>query len=199
MNEAYDSRRQVGTVRVLGEDIHAPGVDLIALRRRVGLVFQEPNPFPKSIYDNVAFGCTVAGFRSKLEIDDRVEDALRRVGLWPEVKDDLTRSGLALSGGQRQRLCIARALAIEPEILLMDEPCSSLDPVAASRIEEMIHQLKDACTVVIVTHNMQQAGRVSDRTAFLFQGRLVEYDDTEKIFLNPERRETEAYLAGRFG
>jgi phosphate transport system ATP-binding protein len=174
-------------------------VDVVDLRRRVGMVFQKSNPFPKSIYDNVAYGLRIAGVTRRSLIDEAVEKSLRSAALWDEVKDRLHVSGYGLSGGQQQRLCIARALAVEPEVVLMDEPCSALDPIATAKIEELIRQLKASYTIVIVTHNMQQAGRCSDRTAFFYLGNLVEVDDTVKIFSNPGQRQTEEYITGRFG
>jgi phosphate transport system ATP-binding protein len=172
---------------------------VIELRKSVGMVFQKSNPFPKSIYENVAYGLRVAGIRSKSLIDETVERALRGSALWSEVNDRLHESALALSGGQQQRLCIARAIAVEPEVILMDEPCSALDPVATAKIEELIHKLKREYTIVIVTHNMQQAARVSDRTAFFYLGELIEVDSTQTIFMNPKNPQTEAYISGRFG
>jgi phosphate transport system ATP-binding protein len=180
-----------------GSDLYAPGVDPVEVRRRIGMVFQKPNPFPKSIYDNVAFGPRINGFTGPL--DDLVERSLVQAALWEEVKDRLRESALALSGGQQQRLCIARALAVEPEVLLMDEPASALDPIATQKIEDLIYELKKDFTVVIVTHNMQQAARVSDRTAFLYMGELIEYGDTDRFFTNPREERTEAYITGRFG
>ena len=194
--------RAEGSVRYHGRDLYAPEVDPVEVRRRIGMVFQKPNPFPKSIYENVAFGARVNGFRGPL--DDLVEESLRRAALWDEVKDKLRQSALALSGGQQQRLCIARALAIEPEVLLMDEPCSALDPVATYRIEELMRDLRERYTIVVVTHNMQQASRVSDYTALMLAGedrvgRLVEHGFTSDIFTNPRDRRTEDYISGRFG
>ncbi len=191
--------RVEGDVRLDGKSILGRDVDLVDLRRRVGMVFQKPNPFPKSIYDNVAFGPRLHGLARKSELDRVVETALTRAALWKEVKDRLHSSALELSGGQQQRLCIARVLAVDPEIVLMDEPCSALDPTGTARIEETIEELKGTYTIVIVTHNMQQAARVSDRTAFLLEGKLIEYDETEKIFTNPSVSVTEDYITGRFG
>jgi len=188
-----------GSIRIEGVDINAPGVDVVDLRRRVGMVFQKSNPFPKSIYDNVAYGLRIAGITKRTLIDEAVEKSLRSAALWDEVKDRLHVSGYGLSGGQQQRLCIARALAVEPEIVLMDEPCSALDPIATAKVEELIRQLKEQYTIVIVTHNMQQAGRCSDHTAFFYLGRLIEVDGTAKIFSNPAQRQTEEYITGRFG
>jgi phosphate transport system ATP-binding protein len=188
-----------GEVLIDDTSVLGPGVDLVDLRRRVGMVFQKPNPFPKSIYDNVAFGPRLHGLKRKSQLDEIVERSLVQAALWKEVKDRLGASALALSGGQQQRLCIARVLAVDPEIVLMDEPCSALDPTGTARIEETIEELKDQYTIVIVTHNMQQAARVSQRTAFLLEGRLVEYDETEKIFTNPSVSTTEDYITGRFG
>jgi len=198
MNDLIPGVRMEGRVLFHGQDIYAKGVDPVEVRRRIGMVFQKPNPFPKSVFENVAFGLRVNGFRGRLE--ERVEWALRRAALWDEVKGVLHRkSGLDLSGGQQQRLCIARALAVEPEVLLMDEPCSALDPIATAKIEDLIDELKSDYTVVIVTHNMQQAARVSDYTAFFYLGRLIEFGPTERIFENPSRKETEDYITGRFG
>jgi phosphate transport system ATP-binding protein len=200
MNDIIPGTRVEGKVLIDGQNIYAPGTDVVALRRRVGMVFQKSNPFPKSIFENVAYGLRVndmAGSRSDLE--GRVEESLRQAAIWDEVKDRLHDSALALSGGQQQRLCIARALAIKPAIVLMDEPASALDPIATQRIEELVYQLKRDYTIVIVTHNMQQAARVSDMTAFFWLGKLVEYGPTEKIFTNPAERLTEDYVTGRFG
>ena len=200
MNDIIPGTRVEGEVLIEGQNVYGPGTDVVALRRRVGMVFQKSNPFPKSIFDNVAYGLRVnnlAGSRSELE--GRVEESLRQAAIWDEVKDRLQESALALSGGQQQRLCIARALAIRPEILLMDEPASALDPIATQRIEELVYQLKSQYTIVIVTHNMQQAARVSDFTAFFWLGKLVEYDATRKMFTNPSQKLTEDYVTGRFG
>jgi phosphate transport system ATP-binding protein len=200
MNDIIPGTRVQGTVLVDRENIYAPGVDVVGLRRRVGMVFQKSTPFPKSIFENVAYGLRVNRMtRSRGELAVRVEDSLRQAALWDEVKDRLHTSALALSGGQQQRLCIARALAVRPEILLMDEPASALDPIATQRIEELIYTLKQTYTVVIVTHNMQQAARVSDYTAFFWLGRLVEYDRTERLFTAPAQKLTEDYVTGRFG
>jgi phosphate transport system ATP-binding protein len=200
MNDLIDSARITrGSIRIEGIDINATGVDVVDLRRRVGMVFQKSNPFPKSIYDNVAYGLRIAGITKRTRIDEAVEKSLRSAALWEEVKDRLHVSGYGLSGGQQQRLCIARALAVEPEIVLMDEPCSALDPIATAKVEELIRQLKEQYTIVIVTHNMQQAGRCSDHTAFFYLGRLIEVDTTAKIFSNPAQRQTEEYITGRFG
>jgi len=200
MNDIIPGTRAEGTVLVDGESIYAPGVDVVALRRRVGMVFQKSNPFPKSIFENVAYGLRINDMaQSKAELNDRVEESLRQAAIFDEVKDRLHESALALSGGQQQRLCIARALAIRPEILLMDEPASALDPIATQRIEELIYDLKKSYTIVIVTHNMQQAARVSDYTAFFWLGRLVEYDRTDRIFTAPAEKLTEDYVTGRCG
>ena len=197
MNDLVDGARITrGSIRIEGVDINAPGVDVVDLRRRVGMVFQKSNPFPKSIYDNIAYGLRIAGVTKRSLIDEAVEKSLRSAALWDEVKDRLHVSGYGLSGGQQQRLCIARALAVEPEIILMDEPCSALDPIATAKVEELIRQLKTQYTIVIVTHNMQQAGRVSDHTAFFYLGRLIEFGDTRKIFSNPPQRQTEDYITG---
>ena len=199
MNDIIPGVRVEGEVLVDGKDIYASGVDVVALRRRIGMVFQKSNPFPKSIYDNVAYGLKINGLRDRRKLDDAVERSLRRSALWDEVKDRLQRSALSLSGGQQQRLCIARALAVDPDVLLMDEPASALDPIATQKIEELVYELKANYTIVIVTHNMQQAARVSDRTAFFMMGKLVEYDDTRTIFMNPTEKLTEDYITGRFG
>jgi phosphate transport system ATP-binding protein len=200
MNDIIPATRVEGEVRIDGRDIYASGTDVVALRRRVGMVFQKSNPFPKSIFDNVAYGLRLNRMaHSRSELQDRVEGSLRAAAIWDEVKDRLYDSALALSGGQQQRLCIARALAIKPEVLLMDEPASALDPIATQRIEELIYHLKATYTLVIVTHNMQQAARVSDQTAFFWLGRLVEFGPTDKIFTNPGQKLTEDYVTGRFG
>jgi len=199
MNDLIPGVRTSGRLAVAGVDVYAPGVDVVDLRRRVGLVFQRPNPFPKSIFDNVAFGLRLLGIRDKAELGGRIEASLRRAALWDEVKDRLDRSALALSGGQQQRLCIARSLAVEPDVLLMDEPASALDPTATARIEELILELKHRYTLVVVTHNMQQAARISDFTAFMLQGVLVEHDGTRKVFTSPREKLTEDYITGRFG
>jgi len=200
MNDLVDGARITkGAIRIEGVDINDSSVDVVDLRRRVGMVFQKSNPFPKSIYDNVAYGLRIAGITKRSTIDEAVEKSLRSAALWEEVKDRLHVSGYGLSGGQQQRLCIARALAVEPEIVLMDEPCSALDPIATAKVEELIRQLKEQYTIVIVTHNMQQAGRCSDNTAFFYLGRLIEVDATVKIFSNPAQRQTEEYITGRFG
>jgi len=197
MNDLVASARIEGHVMFHGESLYAPGVDPVDVRRRIGMVFQKPNPFPKTIYDNVAFGARINGYRGNL--DELVQKSLEQAALWDEVKDRLTSSALALSGGQQQRLCIARALAVEPEVLLMDEPASALDPLATQKIEDLIYDLKQKYTVVIVTHNMQQAARVSDYTAFLYMGELIEYGPTKEVFTNPREDRTEAYITGRFG
>jgi phosphate transport system ATP-binding protein len=200
MNDIIPGARVTGRVRIDGEDVYGPATDIVALRRRVGMVFQKSNPFPKSIYDNVAYGLRINGLASgRRDLDARVEASLAQAALWDEVKDRLHDSALALSGGQQQRLCIARALAIQPEVVLMDEPASALDPIATQRIEELIYTLKKDYTIVIVTHNMQQAARVSDFTAFFWLGKLVEFGPTEKIFTNPSEKLTEDYVTGRFG
>ncbi len=204
MNELVPGTRTSGEVLFHGQNLYDPAVDPVEVRRRVGMVFQRPNPFPKSIFDNVAYGPRILGQRSKSILEDIVERSLRQAALWDEVKNDLKKSGLALSGGQQQRLCIARALAVEPEIILMDEPCSALDPIATLRIEDLMRELSADYTIIIVTHNMQQAARVSDFTAFMLlddqrAGELIEYDRTEKIFNRPADRRTEDYITGRFG
>jgi phosphate transport system ATP-binding protein len=199
MNDLIDGTRIEGALTMDGQDLNDPSHDVVVLRRRVGMVFQKPNPFPKSIYENVAYGLRVNGVKDRDFIDARVEESLRLAALWDEVKDRLDKSGLSLSGGQQQRLCIARAMAVEPEVLLMDEPASALDPIATQKIEELIHELKSTFTIVIVTHSMQQAARVSDRTAFFYMGRLIEVGPTDKLFTRPENKQTEDYITGRFG
>src|SRR5688572_17964846 len=199
LNDLIDGVKIQGDVRFDGGSIYAPAVDINSLRKRIGMVFQKSNPFPKSIYDNAAYGCRIQGISRKRELDEIVEKSLRNAALWDEVKDRLDESALGLSGGQQQRLCIARAIAVEPEVVLLDEPCSALDPVATAKIEELMKDLKDRYTLVIVTHNMQQASRVSDYTAFLYLGQLVEYGPTQRIFLNPMKKQTEDYVTGRFG
>jgi phosphate transport system ATP-binding protein len=199
MNDLIDNTRTTGTIKVQGMDIYAPNTDVIEVRRRIGMVFQKSNPFPKSIYENVVYGLRIAGIRDKATLDEAAERSLRGAALWDEVKDRLDESGLGLSGGQQQRLCIARAIAVEPEIVLMDEPCSALDPIATVKIEELMYGLKEHYTIVIVTHNLQQAARVSDKTAFFWLGRLVEYGVTSAMFTNPREKLTEDYITGRFG
>jgi phosphate transport system ATP-binding protein len=199
MNDLIDDTRTTGTIKVEGMDIYAPNTDVIDVRRRIGMVFQKSNPFPKSIYENVVYGLRIAGIRDKATLDEAAERSLRGAALWDEVKDRLGESGLGLSGGQQQRLCIARAIAVEPEIVLMDEPCSALDPIATVKIEELMYGLKEHYTIVIVTHNLQQAARVSDKTAFFWLGRLVEYGETSAMFTNPREKLTEDYITGRFG
>jgi phosphate transport system ATP-binding protein len=199
MNDLIDGVRIQGQVCVDNVDIYRKKVDEVELRKKVGMIFQRSNPFPKSIYDNVAYGPRIHGTKDAKKLDEIVESCLRRSALWDEVKDELKKSALALSGGQQQRLCIARALAVDPEVLLMDEPASALDPLATAKIEELIYELKNSYTIVIVTHNMQQAARVSDNTAFFYLGRLIETDTTEKIFTSPKEKQTEDYITGRFG
>jgi len=199
MNDLIDNVRTDGSVLIDGTDIYHNGIDVVELRKKVGMIFQKSNPFPKSIYDNVAYGPRINGIHDKKILDEIVEQSLQRSALLDEVKDDLKKSGLALSGGQQQRLCIARALAVNPDVLLMDEPASALDPIATAKIEELIYELKENYTIVIVTHNMQQAARVSDYTAFFYIGELVEYDETKKIFTTPKEKQTEDYITGRFG
>jgi len=199
MNDLIEGARLSGEVKVKARDIYAAGIDVIEVRRRIGMVFQKSNPFPKSIYDNVVYGLRIAGQRDRRALDEACEASLQRAALWDEVKDRLQESALSLSGGQQQRLCIARAIAVEPEILLMDEPSSALDPLAAVKIEELIYSLKERYTIVIVTHNLQQAARVSDKTAFFWLGRLVEYGPTPQMFTNPREKLTEDYITGRFG
>ena len=199
MNDLIDNVRIWGEIKVKGLDINAPTTDVIEVRRRVGMVFQKSNPFPKSIYENVIYGLRIAGINDKATLDEACERSLKGAALWDEVKDRLDESGLGLSGGQMQRLCIARAIAVEPEIILMDEPCSALDPIATLKIEELIYQLKEQYTIVIVTHNLQQAARVSDKTAFFWLGRLVELGPTAEMFTAPKDKLTEDYITGRFG
>jgi phosphate transport system ATP-binding protein len=197
--ELYRDQRATGEIMLDGEDILASSTNVLDLRKRVGMIFQKPSPFPMSVFDNIAYGLRLHYRMSRRELHDRVEDSLRRAALWDEVKDKLHEPGSALSGGQQQRLCIARAVATEPELLLMDEPCSAIDPVATAKIEELILDLKETYTIVIVTHNMQQAARVSDHTAFFFQGAIVEYGETRQVFENPAQKQTEEYITGRFG
>jgi phosphate transport system ATP-binding protein len=199
LNDLIDGVRVEGDIRFEGESIYDPKQDINALRKRIGMVFQKSNPFPKSIYENVAYGCRIQGINAKRDLDPIVERSLRGAALWDEVKDRLQESALGLSGGQQQRLCIARAIAVEPEVILLDEPCSALDPIATAKIEELMQDLESSYTLVIVTHNMQQASRVSDYTAFLYLGELIEYGETEKLFLNPLKKQTEDYITGRFG
>ena len=199
MNDLIPGARAVGNIFVEGEEIHNPFINLVQLRRVVGMVFQRPNPFPKSVFDNIAYGPRLQGIRRRSRLDEIVENSLRDAAIWDEVKDNLKKSALALSGGQQQRLCIARALATSPKVLLMDEPCSALDPIATAKIEELIRVLRKTYTICIVTHNMQQAARVSDKTAFFHLGKLIEYDATNKIFTNPKQKQTEDYITGRFG
>ena len=198
MNDLIPNVKITGSLLYRGEDIYAPGQDVTDLRKRIGMVFQKANPFPMSIYDNVAYGPRTHGIRSKVKLDEIVEESLRGAAIWDEVKDRLKKSALGLSGGQQQRLCIARAIANRPQILLMDEPCAALDPIATLKIEDLMEDLKKDLTIVIVTHNMQQATRIADRTAFMYMGRLVEYGETSQIFTNPAEKETEAYITGRF-
>lgn len=199
MNDLVDSCRIEGEVKIDGDDIYKASIDVPELRRKVGMVFQKPNPFPKSIYDNVAYGLRLQGIKSKRTLDEAVERSLKRAALWDEVKDRLDDNAFGLSGGQQQRLVIARAIAIEPEVILLDEPCSALDPISTAKVEELIIDLKESYTIVIVTHNMQQAARVSDFTAYMYLGELIEYDDTAKLFTNPGRKATEDYITGRYG
>ena len=200
MNDLIDGTRiGAGEIRIDGVNIYDPRVDVIELRKRVGMVFQKSNPFPKSIYENITYGLRIQGEKRKSRLDEVVEKSLRGAALWDEVKDRLHESALGMSGGQQQRLCIARAIAVEPEIILMDEPCSALDPIATAKVEELIHGLKKDFTIVIVTHNMQQAARCSDRTAFFYLGKLIEFAETRTIFMNPGNPQTEAYVSGRFG
>ena len=199
MNDLIPGARLEGSIKIDGQDIYAPGIHVDELRKNVGMVFQRPNPFPKSIFDNVAYGLRVNGIKDKKFIAQRVEESLKRAALWNEVKDKLNASAYALSGGQQQRLCIARAMAVAPSVLLMDEPASALDPISTAKVEELICELRSQVTIVIVTHNMQQASRVSDKTAFFYMGEMVEYDDTKVIFTNPHMEATQNYITGRFG
>lgn len=199
MNDIIDGTRIEGKVTIDGQDIYAPGTDVVTLRRRVGMVFQKSNPFPKSVFDNVAYGPRIFGMKDRRRLGEIVERSLERAGLWLEVKDRLRLNAMQLSGGQQQRLCIARALAVDPDIILMDEPASALDPLSTSRIEDLISELRRNYTIVIVTHNMQQAARVSDYTAFFYEGRLIEFDQTEQLFTRPTEKRTEDYITGRFG
>jgi len=199
MNDLIPGTQVTGRLTLDSEDIYADGVDVVALRRRIGMVFQKPNPFPKTIFENVAYGLRVNGVKDKRTLEQSVESSLRGAALWDEVKDRLESSALGLSGGQQQRLCIARALAVRPEVLLMDEPASALDPIATQKIEDLIHELKRELTIIIVTHSMQQAARVSDRTAFFYLGKLIEEGDTRTIFTRPRNKQTEDYITGRFG
>ena len=200
MNDTIDICRVEGEIKIDEDNIYDPNIDVVSLRARIGMVFQKPNPFPKSIYDNIAYGPRIHGLaNNKVELDEIVERSLRRAGLWEEVKDRLEQPGTGLSGGQQQRLCIARAIAVSPEVILMDEPCSALDPIATAKIEELIHELREQYTIVIVTHSMQQAARVSDRTAYFHLGKLVEVGETKQIFTNPSHELTQDYVTGRFG
>jgi len=199
MNDLIPEAKHEGDITIDGHSIYDPAIEVISLRKRIGMVFQKSNPFPKSIYENVVYSLRVAGRNSKRELDEVAEKSLKAAALWDEVKDRLGESAFSLSGGQMQRLCIARAIANEPEVILMDEPCSALDPIATAKVEELIHELKLKYTIVIVTHNMQQAARVSDKTAFFFLGELIEFNNTKEIFLNPQNEQTEAYVSGRFG
>jgi len=197
--ELYRDQKASGEIMLDGENILGPGTDLLSLRRRVGMIFQKPSPFPMTVFDNIAYGLRMHFKLSRSELSERVQDALKRGALWEEVKNKLNEPGLALSGGQQQRLCIARAIAAEPELILMDEPCSAIDPVATGKIEELVQELKSSYTIALVTHNMQQAARVSDYTAFFFEGRIIEFGATTQIFENPAERQTEEYITGRFG
>ncbi len=199
MNDVIPGTKVTGEILLDDKDINQPKIDVVELRKKVGMVFQKPNPFPKSIFDNIAYGLRINGMRNKRKVEEIVERSLAGAALWEEVKDRLNENAFSLSGGQQQRLCIARSLAIEPEVILFDEPCSAIDPVATAKIESLIHKLKENYTVVIVTHNMQQAARISDYTAFMMLGELIEFDDTDKIFTNPSNKMTEDYITGRFG
>lgn len=199
MNDYIEDFRMEGNIRIQGNNIYSEKINIEQLRKEVGMVFQKPNPFPKSVFENVAYGLKIQGIKDKQFLQEKVEASLKQVALWEEVKDGLHKSALALSGGQQQRLCIARTLAVEPDVILMDEPTSALDPISTSKIEQLLYELKEEYTIVIVTHNMQQASRVSDYTAFFYMGELIEYDKTRKIFTNPEKKQTENYITGRFG
>ena len=199
MNDSIDNFKHTGDIYIEGTNIYKDKIQVEQLRKDVGIVFQKPNPFPKTVFDNVAYGLRIQGIKNKNILEERVKDSLQQVGLWEEVMDDLKRNALALSGGQQQRLCIARTLAVKPSIILMDEPTSALDPISTAKIEDLITKLKEDYTIIIVTHNMQQAGRISDYTAFLYMGELIEYDTAHKIFTNPEYTKTENYITGRFG
>lgn len=199
MNDTIRGVRIQGTVNIGNIDIYSPRINVEMLRKKVGMVFQQPNPFPKSIYDNIAYGPRIHGIKKKAELDEIVERSLKAAALWDEVKDSLKKSAYGLSGGQQQRLCIARALAVEPEVLLMDEPTSALDPISTLKIEELVQDLKEKYSIIIVTHNMQQAGRISDQTAFFLNGEVIEFDATDKLFSNPSKQRTEDYISGRFG
>lgn len=199
MNDYIEGFRMEGKINIQGDNIYSSKINVEQLRKEVGMVFQKPNPFPKTVFENVAYGLRIQGIRDKQYLEEKVVSSLQQVALWDEVKDGLNKSALALSGGQQQRLCIARTLAVAPEVILMDEPTSALDPLSTAKIEELIYELKEKYTIVIVTHNMQQASRVSDHTAFFYMGELVEYDKTKKIFTNPEQKRTENYITGRFG
>jgi len=199
MNDYIDGFKLEGKIKINGESIYKKKINIEVLRKEIGMVFQKPNQFPKSIFDNVAYGLKIQGIKDKNFISERVEKALKQADLWSEVKDDLKKSALSLSGGQQQRLCIARTLAVEPSIILMDEPTSALDPISTAKIEQLIFELKEKYTIIIVTHNMQQASRISDYTAFFYLGELIEFDKTKKIFTNPEKQQTENYITGRFG
>ncbi len=199
MNDYVDGFRMEGKIFIDNQNINKKKINVEQLRKQVGMVFQKPNPFPKSIFENVAYGLRIQGLKDKTFLQERVESSLKQVALWDEVKDNLNKSALALSGGQQQRLCIARTLAVEPSVILMDEPTSALDPLSTAKIEELIHELKNKYTIVIVTHNMQQAGRISDYTAFFYLGEIIEFDKTNKIFTNPDKKQTENYITGRFG
>lgn len=199
MNDLIPNVKITGTIKKDGQNIYAPNVDVTQLRKEVGMVFQQPNPFPFSVYDNVVYGLRLAGVRDRQVLDEAVETSLKQAAVWDYVKDKLYKSALALSGGQQQRVCIARVLAVKPEVILMDEPTSALDPISSGKVEDILVELREKYTIIIVTHNMQQASRISDRTAFFLQGNMIEYDETKKMFLNPQQRATEDYLSGRFG
>lgn len=199
MNDLIPGTKVTGTIKLQGKDIYAPSIDIVQLRKRVGMVFQQPNPFPFSVYDNVTYGLRMAGVRDKSILSERVETSLKQAAIWEELKDELHKNALSFSGGQQQRICIARVLAVHPQIILLDEPTSALDPISSGQIEDTLLDLKKNYTIIIVTHNMQQASRISDRTAFMLNGKLIEYGKTKKIFISPDRKETSDYLNGRFG
>jgi phosphate transport system ATP-binding protein len=199
MNDLITDVTITGSIRLNDQDIYAPNMDVVALRKKVGMVFQQPNPFPFSVYENIVYGLRLSGIKDKQVLDERVETSLKQAAIWDEVKDSLHKSALSFSGGQQQRICIARVLAVSPEVILLDEPTSALDPISSDKIEEMLAEIKKQYTIIMVTHNMQQASRISDKTAFMLDGHLIEYDQTSKLFLNPSRQETDDYLNGKFG
>lgn len=199
MNDLITDVTITGSIRLNDQDIYAPNMDVVALRKKVGMVFQQPNPFPFSVYENIVYGLRLSGIKDQQVLDERVETSLKQAAIWDEVKDSLHKSALSFSGGQQQRICIARVLAVSPEVILLDEPTSALDPISSDKIEEMLAEIKKQYTIIMVTHNMQQASRISDKTAFMLDGHLIEYDQTSKLFLNPSRQETDDYLNGKFG